>query len=99
LKVEKPTITLSISPELEKQVRERAEAAGLSVSAYIERLLREDEGWAERMDDEPLDESDPEFAEVQAAIDEGFQQLERGDHGVPAEDFFRELRAKRGLPH
>lgn len=75
-------MTFTIPPELEKQVRERAQAEGLSFSAYLEKLIREDD----------LRES-----EIQAALNEGFEQLDSGDLGTPAEDFFEELRVQRGL--
>jgi predicted transcriptional regulator len=88
-------VTINIAPELEGQLQEKARAEGVSVEAYIERLIREDEGWGERS--EPLlDENDPEFADIRAAVQEGLEQAERGE-GRPANDVFGELRAKHGL--
>lgn len=36
-------MTISIRPELEGRVRARAEAEGLTVEAYVERLVRSDQ--------------------------------------------------------
>lgn len=88
-------MTVRIAPELEAQVRHRAKAEGLSVEAYLERLIRQDEGWGERA--EPvLSEKDPEFAEIYAAVSEGLEQAERAE-AKPAGEVFRALRAKHGL--
>lgn len=89
-------MTIVIPPELETHVRDKAKAEGLSVEAYIEHLIREDEEWTEQSE-AALDENDPEFAEIRAAVTEGLAQAERGE-GRPAEDVFSELRAKHGLP-
>jgi hypothetical protein len=69
-------MTITITAELEAQVQERARAEGLSVDAYVERLIREEE-WTE-WDERALEASDPEFAEIQAAVAEGLAQAERG---------------------
>ena len=89
-------MTITISPELSEQVREKAQAEGLSIEAYVERLIREDEEWAERSE-EILCESDSEFDEIRAAVSEGLEQAERGE-SKPAQQVFDELRAKHGLP-
>ena len=88
-------MTISIAPELEAQVREKAQLEGLTVEAYVEFLIREDEGWKERVE-EPLDEMDPEFEEIRAAVQEGLEQAERGE-SKPASEVFAELRAKYGM--
>lgn len=36
-------MTITIDPELEPRLRERAEAEGLTVQAYVERLLKSDQ--------------------------------------------------------
>jgi hypothetical protein len=36
-------MSLTVDPHLEARLRERAEAEGISVSAYVERLIREDD--------------------------------------------------------
>lgn len=36
-------MTITIHPKLESRIREKAEAEGISVSAYIERLVRADQ--------------------------------------------------------
>jgi hypothetical protein len=51
---------ISITPELEARVQESARAAGLSIEAYIESLIREDEEWDER--EEPaMEEGHPDL--------------------------------------
>ncbi len=89
-------MNLSISPELETQLRNRAEAEGISIEAYVERLIREDEEWEEQSEP-PLDENDPEFENIRVAVMEGLAQAERGQ-SRPAEEVFSELRAKHGIP-
>ena len=88
-------MTLTISPELEEQVRSKARAEGLTMAAYVEQLIREDDCWLEQVE-APLDESDPDFPEIAAAIREGLEQAEAG-LATPAEDYFAELRARHGL--
>ena len=36
-------MSITIHPELEARLRERAEAEGLSIEAYVERIARDDE--------------------------------------------------------
>jgi predicted transcriptional regulator len=88
-------MTITISHETEERLRKRAQAEGLSVEAYVEQLVREDEDWGE-LSEGPLTQHDPEFAEVQARVMEGLEQAKRGE-GRPAEDVFAELRAKHGI--
>jgi predicted transcriptional regulator len=88
-------LTITISAELEIEVRNKARAEGLSVEAYVERLIREDEEWVEQSE-EPLDDRDPEFVDIRAAVTEGLEQAERGE-SRPAEQVFAELRAKYGI--
>lgn len=82
-------MTVTISKELEVQVRNKAKAEGVSVESYVESLIREDEEWREQSE-EPLEASDPEFAHVQAAVTRG--------EGRVAEEVFAELRAINGIP-
>ena len=89
-------MTIIISPDLEAEVRHKSQAEGLSVEAYIERLIREDEEWGEQSE-EPLDDRDPHFADIRAAVMEGLREAERGE-GRTAEEVFAELRAKHGIP-
>ncbi len=90
-------MTLTISPELEEQVRSRARAEGMTMAAYVEQLIREDDSWLEQVQvEEPLDESDPDFPEISAAIHEGLEQAEAG-LATPAEKYFTELRARHSL--
>ncbi len=89
-------MNLSISPELEIQLRNKARAEGISIEAYVERLIREDEEWDEQS--EPaLDENDREFENIRVAVMEGLAQAERGQ-SRPAEEVFAELRTKHGIP-
>ena len=89
-------MNITISTELEAQLQKKANAEGLTVEAYIERLIREDSAWGETIR-EPLQESDPEFDEIRAAVSEGLAQAERGE-GNPAREVFAELRARHGVP-
>ena len=91
-----PNMTISISPELEAQIQKKAMAEGMSVDAYVERLIREDEDWQEGVSN-PLDETDPEFADIREAVMEGMEQAEAGQ-SRPAKEVFAELRAKHGIP-
>ena len=79
-------MTITIPPQLEAHVRDNAQAEGVSIDAYIEHLIRND-----------VDENDPEFAEIQAAVREGLQQAEHGE-GRPAGEVFAGLRANHGIP-
>ena len=88
-------MTITIPQDVEQLARENAAAEGVSVEAYVAQLIREDE-WTE-FDAPPLDENDPEFEEIRAAVMEGFEQFERGE-GQSAEEFFAELRAEHDLP-
>ena len=90
-------MTITIAPQLEARVRDKARAEGVTVETYIEQLIREDEEWTGESEEEPLHESDPEFAEIRAAVAEGLEQAERGE-GRPAGEIFAELRAKHGIP-
>jgi predicted transcriptional regulator len=59
-------------------------------------MIREDEEWRE-LSDEPLDETDSEIIEIQAAVQEGLAQMERGE-GRPAHEVFADLRRRHGIP-
>jgi predicted transcriptional regulator len=89
-------MTITIPSELEVAVRNKAEVEGLSIEAYVERLIREDEQFGEQFE-EPLDDNDPELVDIRAAVVEGLEQAERGG-SRPAEEVFAELRAKYGIP-
>ena len=43
-------MTITIDPKLEARLRERAEAEGLSVPAYVERLLKADQSAEEELE-------------------------------------------------
>jgi hypothetical protein len=48
-------MTITIDPKLEERLRERAEATGLSVEAYIERLLSDDQANEDELESLALD--------------------------------------------
>ena len=89
-------MTIAISAELEVQIKDKAKAEGLTVEAYVERLIREDGAWAEHTE-KALEETAMECDEIRAAITEGLAQAERGE-GKPAREVFAGLRARHGLP-
>jgi hypothetical protein len=43
-------MAITIDPKLEARLRERAEAEGLSITAYVERLVREDQAAEEELE-------------------------------------------------
>jgi len=86
---------ITISSELLEQARERAKAEGLTVEAYVEQLILEDQDWKE-YSEESLDADQPEFDEVREAVMEGLEEVERGE-GKPAAETFANLRAKYGV--
>lgn len=88
-------MTIRISPEAEELLQKRALAAGVSVEAYVEQLVREDEDWGE-LSEPPFTSRHPEFADVRTAVMEGLEQAKRAE-SRPAEDVFAELRARHGL--
>jgi hypothetical protein len=88
-------MTITIGPELEEQVRAKAQAEGLTIQTYVERLIREDEAWGKYVE-APLDETDTEFQGIRAAVMEGLEEAERGE-GSPALGVFADLRAKHGI--
>jgi hypothetical protein len=50
-----PHMSISIHPELETKLRARARAEGLSVEAYLERLLRAEQSAEDELTTLPLD--------------------------------------------
>jgi hypothetical protein len=85
-------MTITLPPELESLIRDKAQAEGLNVDEYVERLIREDEDWGECRE-KPLESTDPEFQEIQAAVAEGLEQADRGE-SWPAQETFSGLREK-----
>ena len=88
-------MTITISAETAQRLQEKALAEGLSIEAYVEQLVREDEEWGD-LSAAPLTEPDPQFSEVKATVMEGLEQAKRGE-GHPAEEVFANLRAKHGI--
>jgi hypothetical protein len=64
-------MSLTLQPKLENKLRERAEAEGLTIEAYVERLIWVDEATNDRLVELALEginsgetvEADPEFWE------------------------------------
>ena len=55
-------MTITIDPKLEARLRERAEAEGLTVAAYVERLVKADEAALDELESlavEGLNSGDP----------------------------------------
>jgi len=88
-------MTITIAPPIEAQLRKKAEAEGISIEAYVERLIHEDAEWAE-LAENSIDERDPDFQDTRSAVMEGLEQAERGE-GRPAEHVFADLRARHGI--
>ncbi len=87
-------MTIRIPPELDAEIQAKAQARGISVNAYVESLIREDEEWIEQFE-ESLDNRDSEFAEIRAAVTAGLEQADRGE-GRPAEEVFASTRFTPG---
>lgn len=88
-------MTITIAPELEAKVREKAMAEGVSVEQYVATLIEEDHP-ATEISEPALQADDPEFEQIRAAIMEGLEQAQRGE-SRPAEQVFSELRARHDL--
>ena len=87
-------MTITIAPEVEALVRERAQLEGLSVDVYIEKVILDHQRWAECTDCDD-EEDEAEYAEIEAALERSMAQVQRGDT-IPASQAFAELRAKYG---
>ena len=88
-------MNITIPTDLQAQLLQRASEEGISVDAYLERLIREDAAWGE-LSGPVLDERDPDFADIQSAVTRGLKQAERGE-GRPAREVFSRLQAKHGI--
>jgi len=88
-------MTITIEADLADELQERARAEGLTVQAYVERLMRDESDWKE-LSEEPLARTDPEFAEIWSAVKEGLGQAERGE-ARPMDEVLARLRAKHGI--
>ena len=87
------SVTIKLSTEIAEQARVYEKSNGLSLEAYLECLITRSLGTE---DQETLDEQDPEFADIQAAVAEGLEQAERGDVR-PARTVLAELRARHAV--
>jgi len=88
---------LDLSPETAESLRLRAEAQGLSVSSYLEALLREPDLWGELAEGDVPDLGAAELGEVREAIAEGLKDADEG-RLTPAQEIFAEIRRRHGLP-
>lgn len=88
---------LDLSPKTAETLRLRAEAQGLSVSSYLEALLREPDLWGERAARETPGLDADELREVREAVAEGLQDANEG-RLTPAKEVFAELRRRHDLP-
>lgn len=80
-------MNITLAPDLEKRIEERIhrgdyESPEALVSEAVSRLIDEDE---------------EDLRETRAAVEEAFEELDRGE-GRPAEEVFAELRAEYGIP-
>ena len=80
-------MNINLAPDLEKRIEERIhrgdyESPEALVNEAVSRLIDEDE---------------EELRETQTAINQAFEELDRGE-GRPAEEVLAELRAEYGLP-
>lgn len=81
-------MNVTLTPELERRVREKIERGDYENTDV---LLRQALDWFLDMDDED------ELEETKAAIEEARAQSERGE-ATPADEVFEELQAKYGIP-
>jgi hypothetical protein len=77
-------MTVTVSPNVEAQAREKAAAEGISVEAYVAKLILEDL-WMEFENDSA--EEDPEFVDIHSAVMEGLEQIDRGGETGPRSVF------------
>ena len=91
-------MAMNIPQELEDQVRAKAAQRGLTVNAYLEYLISNEDSDRElgELASGPLDDSDPDFEEIRQAVREGLDDVDRGDVR-PAAEFFAEIFAKHGI--
>lgn len=77
-------MSIPIHPELETIIRARAEAAGLSIEAYLEQLVRADQNGAEELQalaleglnsGEPIEVSSTYWNEKHRRLDERLEKL------------------------
>lgn len=84
-------MNITLSPELQKRIAERAERGGVGTAdALVEEAL------SFYLDYEEGEMDGQEFRETKAAIDEALEQGERGE-GRSVEEVFANLRAKYGI--
>ena len=76
---------IDVSPETEAQLKAKAQAEGVSVAAYVERLLLDDESRSMRLRD------------FQQAIDERLSSLDNGEF-VDGEEVMARLIAELDQP-
>jgi Arc/MetJ-type ribon-helix-helix transcriptional regulator len=80
-------MNITLAPDLEKRIEERIlrgayESPEALISEAVSRLI---------------DEEEQELRETRAAIDQAFEELDRGE-ARPADEVLAELRAEYGIP-
>jgi predicted transcriptional regulator len=89
-------VTVDVSPDFEAQLVHRAEQAGLSVGAYLERLVRGSDVLETILADWDGEQS-PE--QMQAKVQRGYEQALRGetfDGETVVAELFAEMDERRG---
>lgn len=85
-------MNITLTPETEKRISENVEHGRFSsADAMVEHALQ----FFLQYDDDAMD--DAEWSEVEAAVEEGLAQVERGET-ISLEEFDRTMRAKYGIP-
>jgi Arc/MetJ-type ribon-helix-helix transcriptional regulator len=83
-------MNISLGPDLEKRIAERIHKGEYT---SLEALVTEA---VSRFIDQ-IDEEDAELHETRDAINQAFEELDRGE-GRPADEVFAELRTEYGIP-
>jgi hypothetical protein len=79
VKKEQPTVSIDISRKNEARLRATAQAEGVSLDAYVERLMDEREELAAIVERAVARMPQLSRAETHAKIERGFLQSERGE--------------------
>ena len=80
----------NVSPEVEARIVAKAQEAGVSVDEYLEQVVGENEEFAARVRELDASTTPLSREEIQARLDRGVAQLERGDY-VDGEPFMSDL--------
>jgi hypothetical protein len=83
-------MSLNVSPKIEARIVAKAQEAGISVDDYLEQVVGENEEFAARVRELEANTKPLSGEEIQAKLDRGIAQFERGDY-VDGEQFMAEL--------